>query len=94
MSDARAIEAVTETLRGIVDAGVKSVTPGARAITLPPKQITASLESLVNVFLYQAEIDGALRNTPPAGVGAGRDWPPGAAAHPVLPDHPVCAGRR
>jgi Pvc16 N-terminal domain len=79
MSDARAIEAVTETLRGIVDAGVKTVTAGARAITLPPNAITASLEPRVNVFLYQAEIDGALRNTPPIGVAAGE------TARPALP---------
>jgi Pvc16 N-terminal domain len=79
MSDARAIEAVTETLRGIVDAGVKSVTAGARAITLPPNAITASLEPRVNVYLYQAEIDGALRNTPPAGVA------PGETGRPALP---------
>jgi hypothetical protein len=79
MSDARAIEAVTETLRGIVDAGVKSVTAGARAITLPPGQITASLEPRVNVFLYQAEIDGALRNVPPIGVA------PGETGRPALP---------
>lgn len=79
MSDARAIEAVTETLRGIVDAGVKTVTAGARAITLPPQQITASLEPRVNVFLYQAEIDGALRNVPPAGVA------PGETGRPALP---------
>src|ERR1700722_7481482 len=79
MSDARGIEAGTETLRGIVDAGVKSVTAGARAITLPPQQITASLEPRVNVFLYQAEIDGALRNTPPAGLA------PGESGRPALP---------
>jgi hypothetical protein len=79
MSDARAIEAVTETLRGIVDAGVKRVTAGARAITLPPHEITASQEPQVNVFLYQAEIDGALRNTDPVNVA------PGESAQPALP---------
>lgn len=77
MSDARAIEAVTETLRSIVDAGVKRVTPGARAITLPPHDITASQEPLINVFLYQAEIDGALRNTDPVNVAPGESGQPG-----------------
>lgn len=79
MSDARAIEAVTETLRSIVDAGVKSVAPGAHAITLPPHEITASQELRVNVFLYQAAIDGALRNTDPVSVA------PGERGQPPLP---------
>jgi hypothetical protein len=79
MSDARAIEAVTETLRGIVDAGVKRVTPGARAITSPPDEITTSQESRVNVFLYQAQMDGALRNTDPVNVA------PGESGQPALP---------
>ena len=79
MSDARAIEAVTETLRSIVDAGVKRVAPGARAITLPPHEITASQELRVNVFLYQAAIDGALRNTDPVNVA------PGESGQPALP---------
>ena len=79
MSDARAIEAVTETLRGIVDAGVKRVAAGARATTLPPHDITPSQELRVNVFLYQAEIDGALRNTDPVNVA------PGEGGQPALP---------
>jgi hypothetical protein len=79
MSDARAIEAVTETLRGIVDAGVKRVAPGARAITLPPHEITPSQDLRVNVFLYQGEIDGALRNTDPVNVA------PGESGQPALP---------
>lgn len=79
MSDARAIEAVTETLRDLVDAGVKSVVTGARAITLPPHEITASLEPRVNVFLYQTAIDGALRNTPPVNVA------PAETGRPALP---------
>jgi hypothetical protein len=76
MSDARAIEAVTETLRTLVDVGVKRVVTGARAITLPPNQIAASLEPRVNVFLYQADIDGSLRNTPPAATAAGETGRP------------------
>lgn len=79
MSDARAIEAVTETLRALVDAGVKRVVTGARAITLPPHEIKASLDPRVNVFLYQAAIDGALRNTPPVNVV------PGETGRPALP---------
>jgi hypothetical protein len=80
MSDARAIEAVTETLRTIVDAGVKSVAgAGAHAITLPPHEVTASNDLRINVFLYQAEIDGALRNTDPISAV------PGERGQPSLP---------
>lgn len=79
MSDARAIEAVTETLRSIVDAGVKHVAPGAHAITLPPHEVAASQELRVNVFLYQAEVDSALRNTDPVNVA------PGERGQPALP---------
>lgn len=79
MSDARAIEAVTETLRGIVDAGVKRVTAGARAIAMPPHEITVSQEPQVNVFLYQAEMDGALRNVAPVTIA------PGESGQPALP---------
>jgi Pvc16 N-terminal domain len=81
MSDARAIEAVTETLRGIVDTGVKRVAPGARAITLPPHEVAASQELRVNVFLYQAAMDGALRNTAPVNVAPGES---GQAALPLV----------
>ncbi len=80
MSDARAIEAVTQTLRAIVDAGVKNVAgSGAQAITLPPHEITASNDLRVNVFLYQAEIDPALRNTDP------HSTVPGEGGQPALP---------
>lgn len=80
MSDARAIEAVTQTLRAIVDAGAKTAAgAGAQAITLPPQQITASNDLRVNVFLYQAEIDPALRNTDSISVL------PGEQGQPALP---------
>src|SRR5664279_6616224 len=79
MSDARCIEAVTETLRSIVDAGSSSVVPGGRAITLPPHDVAPSQDPRVNVFLYQAEIDGALRNTDPVNTA------PGESGQPALP---------
>lgn len=77
MSDARAIEAVTETLRGVVDRGVKAVAAGAVAVTHPPHEIDTTTAGLqVNLFLYQAEIDAALRNTPPTGLASGETGEP------------------
>jgi hypothetical protein len=79
MSDARAIEAVTETMRSIVDAGVKRVSAGARAIAAPPHEVAASQEERINVFLYRTEVDGSLRNTDPPATT------PGEIGHPALP---------
>ena len=80
MSDARAIEAVTETLRSLVDSGVKAVASGANTVTHPPHDVNATAqEALVNLFLFQTQIDGSLRNQPPAGVG------PGETGEPALP---------
>jgi hypothetical protein len=71
---------VTQTLRAIVDAGVKNVAgAGAHAITQPPHEVTASNDPRVNVFLYQAEIDPALRNTDPVSTI------PGERGQPALP---------
>ena len=80
MSDARAIEAVTETLRALVDDGVKTVLPGAKAVVQPPHEVNpAAQEAQVNLFLYQAEVIPALRNEPPADVN------PGETGEPALP---------
>jgi hypothetical protein len=80
MSDARAIEAVTQTLRGLLDVAVKKVVTGASAVARPPDQVTVTgQEAVVNLFLYQAEVDPALRNTDPQGVRAGE------TADPALP---------
>lgn len=80
MSDARAIEAVTETLRSLVDSGVKAVASGANTVTHPPHEVDVTAqEALVNLFLFQTQIDGSLRNELPAGVG------PGETGEPALP---------
>jgi hypothetical protein len=80
MSDARAIEAVTKTLWSILDAGVKEVEGGAHIVTLPPDQVSNAGHDLqVNLYLYQADVDGYLRNTDPAGIR------PGETATPALP---------
>jgi uncharacterized protein DUF4255 len=80
VSDARAIEAVTDTLRSILDAGVKEVEGSAVVVTRPPDQVgNSGNEMQVNLFLYQADIDGSLRNTDPAGMQ------PGETGNPPLP---------
>lgn len=79
MSDARALEAVTEVMRGMVDAGVKRVSAGARAIAAPPHEVTSSSEQRINVFCYGLAVDASLRNADPIGVAAGE------AGRPALP---------
>jgi hypothetical protein len=80
MSDARAIEAVTETLRSIIDIGVKEVEAGAVVVTRPPDEVSSTGNELqVNLFLYQTDIDGSLRNESPA------DLRPAETGYPALP---------
>ncbi|MFJ3880184.1 DUF4255 domain-containing protein [Streptomyces sp. NPDC090077] len=80
MSDARAIEAVTETLRALVDDGIKTVLPGATAVVRPPDQVNATAqEAQVNLFLYQTGTAPELRNEPPPQLL------PGESAEPALP---------
>jgi hypothetical protein len=80
MSDARAIEAVTETLRSLVDAGVKQVEPSAVAVARPPDRVTdTNFDLQVNLFLYQTGLDGSLRNERPSYVS------PGESGEPSLP---------
>lgn len=77
MSDARAVEAVTETLRNLIDAGVKEVEPGAVVVTRPPDQVlNRGHELQVNLFLYQTTVDGSLRNQPPVELRPGETGPP------------------
>lgn len=80
MSDARAIEAVTETLRSLIDVGVKQVENGAVATARPPDRVgDAQFDMMVNLFLFQAAVEGSLRNQPPF------DFPPGDTGQPALP---------
>ncbi|MGH3796778.1 MAG: DUF4255 domain-containing protein [Pseudonocardiaceae bacterium] len=79
MSDARAIEAVTATLVRLVDDAVKEV-GGARAIAQPPHEVQTNGDPLqVNLFLYQTDVDGALRNEDAP------DRLPGETGDPPLP---------
>src|SRR5262245_19729188 len=79
MSDARAIEAVTETLRSLVDMGVKDVEAGGVGVARPPDQVRDADGMQVNLFLYQTSIDAALRNQDPPTVL------PGETGYPGLP---------
>lgn len=77
MSDARAIEAVTQTLRNLIDIGIKEVEPSAVAVTQPLDRLAdSSFEQLVNLFLYQAAVEPSLRNQPPDGLRAGETGEP------------------
>ena len=91
MSDARAIEAVTQTLRWLIGAGVDgTLNPGAppppaslggvHVTVYPPDQAqNTNDERQLNLFLYQAQVDAALRNQ------QSRTLLPGESAEPPLP---------
>src|SRR3712207_1750904 len=80
MSGPRAIEAVTETLRNLVDIGIKEVDVSAVAVTRAPDRIgDTAFEKQVNLFLYRTAVEGALRNEPPG------DLLPGETGDPALP---------
>ncbi|MFD9339308.1 DUF4255 domain-containing protein [Streptomyces sp. NPDC060028] len=80
MSDARAIEAVTETLRALVQDGIRTVLAGATAVVRPPDKVNPTAqEALVNLFLYQTGMAAELRNEPP------QQLLPGESAEPALP---------
>ena len=84
MSDARAIEAVTQTLRWLIGTGLgrhhHTAVHGAQVVTMPPDQAQNNgNEVQLNLFLYQAEVDGALRNQQPPMLV------PGETGEPPLP---------
>lgn len=66
MSGARAIESITETLRGLVESGVKEVEEHATVVTGHPDLAAQPRRAMhVNLVLYQVEPDDS------QGVGAG-----------------------
>ncbi|WP_158892901.1 DUF4255 domain-containing protein [Amycolatopsis anabasis] len=83
MSDARAIEAVTHTLIRLVADGVNGRGDGfdgrARVDAKPPHEVPGTDELMVNLFLYQTEVDGSLRNEDAL------DRVPGETGDPPLP---------
>ena len=63
MSDSRAIEAATATLRHLLTERVQAELPGANVTTQPPDKALRDVGSRINLFLYRVSVDGALRNT-------------------------------
>ena len=62
MSNSLAIAAVTATLRSLLENPVAAEVSGAKVFTQPPDEVGTGVD-LVNLFLYQTVINGALRNT-------------------------------
>jgi hypothetical protein len=78
MSNALAIAAVTTTLRAMLDAALAHF-GGVDVTALPPDKARTTNHDQVNIFLYNAAVDAALRNTPPP------TSKPGESAEPALP---------
>lgn len=85
MSDARAIEGVTQTLLQVIDGAVNAKPPqgfdgGVNVIAKPPHEVQDELEKpQVNLFLYRTEIAAGLRNEDRL------DILPGETTQPPLP---------
>lgn len=84
MSDARAIEGVTQTLLQVIDDAVnngpQAFPGGVKVIAQPPHEVQTDVEALqVNLFLYRTEIAAGLRNEDPLDIA------PGESAQPPLP---------
>ncbi|HEY2058911.1 MAG TPA: DUF4255 domain-containing protein [Amycolatopsis sp.] len=80
MSDANAVEAVTEALVQLVLEGVREVESGAQVEAKPP-HVTAGAggDPRLTLFLYEIDTDSALRNEDPPGLR------PGEHGDPALP---------
>ena len=81
MSTARAIEAVTLTLRKLIEDAVLADLPGTSVTTRPPDRARENINGdQVNLFLYQTALNAAFRNM---------DMPlqtkPGETGQPPLP---------
>ncbi len=84
MSDARAIEGVTQTLLQVIDdavnKGPQSYGGGVKVVAQPPHEVQTDIEPLqVNLFLYRTEIAAGLRNEDPLDITTGE------TAQPALP---------
>jgi hypothetical protein len=84
MSDARAIEAVTQTLRWLIGTGLgrhqHGVAHSVQVVAMPPDQAQNNGNDVaLNLFLYQAQVDAALRNQQPPMLV------PGETGEPPLP---------
>jgi hypothetical protein len=80
MSDANAVEAVTEALVQLVLEGVREVESGAQVEAKPPHASAgAGGDPRLTLFLYEIDTDSALRNEDPPGLR------PGEHGDPALP---------
>ncbi|MBV6696787.1 DUF4255 domain-containing protein [Kitasatospora aureofaciens] len=79
MSDEEAIAAVTKTLSGLILHALADV-PGAGVDTRPLDELAdGTRDKLVNVYLFQADVDGSLRNADRL------DLAPGESGGPPFP---------
>lgn len=80
MSDANAVEAVTQALVQLVLEGTREVESGAKVEAKPPDaNPDAGGDPRVTLFLYEIDTDPALRNEDPSGLR------PGEHGDPALP---------
>jgi hypothetical protein len=70
MSNARAIAAVTATLRHLLDQGLNADVPGTKVTTRPPDKARDHGGNQVNLFLYHTQPNAAWRNMAPAPLPA------------------------
>ncbi|MFE2407785.1 DUF4255 domain-containing protein [Kitasatospora sp. NPDC059408] len=76
MSDEEAIAAVTKTLSGLVLGALADV-PGAGVDTRPLDELVdGTRDKLVNLYLFQADVDGALRDADQPGLAPGESGGP------------------
>lgn len=81
MSTARAIEAVTLTLRKLIEDAVLADLPGTSVTTRPPDRARENINGdQVNLFLYQTALNAAFRN-----IDMPLQSKPGETAQPPLP---------
>ncbi|WP_033290353.1 DUF4255 domain-containing protein [Amycolatopsis jejuensis] len=77
MSDAHAIEAVTEALVQLISEGTREVESGAKVEARPPQDTPGpSGDPQLNLFLYQVGVDAGLRNEDPAWLRPGEHGDP------------------
>jgi uncharacterized Zn-binding protein involved in type VI secretion len=78
MSDLFAIAAVTETLSNLIQAAVDEADPGSKVVTMPPDEVAGhGTEARLNLFLYQTDVDGSLRNEDSLDLRPGETGDPG-----------------
>jgi hypothetical protein len=82
VSNENAISAVTSVLQRLLETRLHEFDPGTSVTTKPPDRarMGTGTPSQLNLFLFQATLDGALRNMDPP-----RQVRPGEVGYPALP---------